>query len=225
MAAELEVGSHVLLRLHYIETDSHSFSAAERRTIESEARDADSLARRHLPLSRVLNLLVEPSSAVIAETGDNAETMEPHLIRWRVDPRRGIETVAEHHLKKAFLHEAYHAARFRGLRHEADGVTWLRVALQEGLATVFARDVGDANEAWALYDAGSIERWAAELVGVPFDRRDTTRWKFEHEDGRQWIAFRVGSWLVDRLSQETGQSAAELVSTPIEELERMLPLT
>jgi len=92
--------------------------------------------------------------------------------------------VAAAHLRKALFHEAYHAARFRRLRHEAGTRSWLHIALGEGLATVFARDCAEAHEPWSAYDPAVIARWAAELARQgPAD--DLQGYKFRHDDGRE----------------------------------------
>ncbi len=196
---------------------------ADRTVIAGLAADAEADVRALLPMADPLHLLVCASTAVLAATGDNASTQEPDRITWLVDPRRGAADVAAAHLRKALFHEAYHAARFRRLRQEAGTRLWLHVALGEGLATVFARDFADAHEPWSAYDPAVIAGWAAELARQgPAD--DLRAYKFRHGDGREWIAFRVGTWLVDGIVQRTGQSAADLVWTPAEELVELCDL-
>lgn len=121
------------------------------------------------------------------------------------------------------FHEAYHAARFRRLRHEAGTRSWLHIALGEGLATVFARDCADAHEPCSAYEPAVIAGWATEL-GRQGPAQDLQAYKFRHDDGREWIAFRVGTWLVDGIQQRTGQTAADLVWTPAEELAELCNL-
>jgi uncharacterized protein YjaZ len=144
--------------------------------------------------------------------------MAPHLIRWRVDPARGVAEVTREHLAKAFLHEAFHAARFRRLPLDANASSWANIAIGEGLATAFARDAGDAHEPWAAYDPAVIDSWTSELINQPVDPDRLDRWKFRHEDGREWIAFRVGVRLVDSVTERTGQRPADLVWTPAGEI-------
>lgn len=80
-----------------------------------------------------------------------------------------------------------------------------------------------SHEPWFAYDPALIAGWAAELARQgPAD--DLRAYKFRHGDGREWIAFRVGTWLVDGIVQRTGQSAADLVWTPAEELEELCDL-
>jgi len=188
--------------------------------IEAVAVRADEAARVHLPLAPEIQLQVGPSDHTIPSTGDTAYTVNPELIFWGYDASRGAADVAEDHLAKAYFHEAFHAARFRKLGHEAGLQRWSNVAIGEGLAVVFARDFADAHEEWCKYDPTVIEAWAVELLNAPWDE-DWARWKLRHEDGRERIAFRVGVWLVDQIQAATGWSTTDMVWTPLETLEAL----
>src|SRR5215469_11798878 len=107
-----------MLHVHFLDIDTFRFSHAQRSAISQSAECAELLARQFLPLSAHLHLLAEVSADVL-ETGDNASTLAPHLIRWWADPSRDIIAVARAHLPSAFAHEAFHAARFRRLGKEA----------------------------------------------------------------------------------------------------------
>jgi hypothetical protein len=211
-----------MLRVHFLDTDVLEFSDSQRTAIRQVAEDADALVRESLPLAEQLHLLVEGSPDVLT-TGDNAHTIAPHLVRWLADPGRDITAVARDHLRHAFAHEAFHAARFRRLGEEAGSHSWTQVAIGEGLATAFARDTAGANEPWAVYDPAVISSWAAELLRQPITPADMSGWKFRHPDGRQWIAYRVGTWIVDSLRDLTGQSPADLVWTPASEIATAVP--
>jgi hypothetical protein len=211
-----------MLRVHFLDTNALQFSDSQRTVIRQVAEEADALVRQSLPLAEQLHLLVEGSPDVLP-TGDNAHTIAPHLIRWLADPARDITAVARDHLAQAFAHEAFHAARFRRLAEEAGSHSWTQIAIGEGLATAFARDAAGANEPWAVYDPAVISSWAAELLAQPGTPADMTNWKFQHQDGRQWIAYRVGTWIVDSLREETGQSPADLVWTRASEIAGMVP--
>lgn len=201
-----------MLRIHFLDTDSSAISSA--------AEEGDAIARRWLPLADRLHLLVEASPDVL-ETGDNATTIAAHLIRWWADPAGDVAAVARAHLAAAFVHEAFHAVRFRQLGQEAGSRSWRDIAIGEGLATAFARDAAGADESWAAYDPAVISSWAAELLGQPDGESDLSRWKFRHPDGREWIACRVGTWIVDSVRERTGKNAADLVWAPVDQIAAM----
>jgi len=211
-----------MLQVHFLDTDSFQFSHSQRADITQLAEEADELVRASLPLADHLHLLVEGSADVLA-TGDNAHTIAPHLIRWLADPAVDITAVARKHLRQAFAHEAFHAARFRRLAGEAGSHSWMQIAIGEGLATAFARDATGATESWAVYDPAVIGSWAAELLGQPVMSAEMSGWRFRHQDGRQWIAYRVGTWIVDSLRELSGDSPADLVWTPASEIAAAVP--
>jgi hypothetical protein len=68
-----------------------------------------------------------------------------------------------------------------------------------------------------------IGSWAAELLGQAPDPADLSRWKVRHPDGREWVAFLVGTWIIDSIRELTGKSPAELVRTPPAEIAAMFP--
>ena len=209
-----------MLTVHFLDSDQYTFSPEDRRCIDGVAVQAEKRLRVFLPLVEHLHLLVEPSEAVLP-TGDNASTLAPHLVRWMADPALGVADVARRHLAQALAHEAFHAARFRRLPPEVDGGTWEHVAVAEGLATAFARDNFGADEAWSAYPTDVIERWAAELFTQPLDERSVLEWKFNHPDGRTFIAFRVGTWLVDVACAFVRRAPADLVWEPAPEILKM----
>jgi Predicted Zn-dependent protease (DUF2268) len=206
-----------MLTVHFLDSDQYAFSPEDRRRIEDIAVLAEQRLRVLLPLVEHLHLLVEPSEVVLP-TGDNASTLAPHLIRWMANPALGVADVARRHLAPAPAHEAFHAARFRQLPPEVDGGCWENVAIAEGLATAFARDNFAADEPWSAYPADLIESWAAELYSQPLDDQSVREWKFSHPDGRTFVAFRVGTWLVDVASTHAGLSPGDLVWVPAQEI-------
>jgi hypothetical protein len=58
-----------------------------------------------------------------------------------------------------------------------------------------------------------IDAWAREVLALPANApRDV--WLFRHPDGRRWIGYRVGTYLVDRAMRSAGKNSAELVRVP-----------
>ena len=206
-----------MLTVHFLDSDQYTFSPEDRRSIEDIAIPAEQRLRALLPLVPSLHLLVEPSEVVL-RTGDNASTLAPHLIRWMADPSLGVADVARRHLPAALSHEAFHAARFRQLPPEVDGGCWEHIAIAEGLATAFARDNFAAEEPWSDYPVDVIESWAAELFSQPLDDQSVYEWKFSHPDGRTFVAFRVGTWLVDLACTHAGREPADFVWVPAQEI-------
>jgi hypothetical protein len=62
-----------------------------------------------------------------------------------------------------------------------------------------------------------VDAWTEEVLSLPPDapRRE---WIIRHPDGRRWVGLRVGVYLVDQAMRITGQTVADLVSMPAEDL-------
>ncbi len=182
--------------MHFIDTAQYQFTRATRDALTAVGEAADAAVRDYIEPVADMTVMVE-SSVDVLETGDNAATLEPGLIRWWFDPNLDVVQLANDHFARAFAHEAFHATRFRTLRSEASAPTWLDIAINEGLATTFARDIAGAYEPWSTYDPHVIEEWCRELLSLDTTTATLSHWKFQHPDGRQWIAFRVGTWIID----------------------------
>lgn len=195
---------HILPSHHWVDDDAWA-------AVTGEAERAVADIRAHLPtLPDDLYLLVHQTSTVIPETGDGGFAVGPQVIRWDVDPARGVGHVARTSLRHTLFHECHHAVRLQRRPEEADLLDWLTISVFEGLASVFEATEGGFDAPWRRYDPAVIEGWARELLAQPVD--DTwPHWKFEHPDGRSSIAYRIGSWLVDRAVERTGRTAADLV--------------
>jgi hypothetical protein len=211
-----------MLEVRFSDADD-DFTAAEQAVIVAVAERAELLTRSRLPaLRETIRLEVRASTAVLELTGEVGFAESPSTIWWRVDPSRDAATVARSSLLHTFLHEAHHAVRL--IRYPSMlSSDWYDNAIFEGLATVFERDEADFVPPWGEYPDDEIEAWADELFSQPIDEH-FNEWKFEHPDGRQWIAYRVGAWVVDRAVAESGRSAADLVWESNEAIVRMAGL-
>jgi hypothetical protein len=197
--------------VEYFGASAYTFSRAERRVIETIANAAAAEVRRALPaLPRTLTLQVRPGGEVIAETGETATAILPGTVHWTVDPTRhgGVRAIAGKQLRATLFHELHHLVRDASVR----SITLIDRAVTEGLATAFERDAAGGATPWGQY-SDEVSAWTTELMALPDDtRRD--HWMGRHPDGRRWIAFKVGTYLVDRAVRASGRSPADLVSEP-----------
>lgn len=195
----------------YDVVDGYRFTTAERHLIEQIA-DATLLdVRRALPaLPRQMIVRVQPGKKVIPETGETGSNYPPNVIYATFDPGRpgGVAGIVRSQLRPLLLHECHHLVRGVAVRD----TSLMDQVVAEGLATAFERDFGGASPPWGAYDDG-VETWARELMMLPPDApRDV--WMKQHSDGRRWVGYKAGTYLVDRATRATGRSAADLVSTP-----------
>jgi uncharacterized protein YjaZ len=196
---------------------NYVFSATERRTIARVAGSAALETRRHLPaLAPQITLRVRSGKDVIPEIGATAEVAPPDWLVWTVDPDRpeGVVKIAETHLRGALFHEFHHLVRGTANTY---GTLMDRV-VTEGLATAFERDFAGESRPWADYPANAA-KWVEELAAWP-ETANRDGWLFRHPDGRRWIGYKAGTYLVDRAMKRLGRSSAELVAASTDEILR-----
>lgn len=212
-----------MIRAHFLDTDDYVFGQEERAKIASVADAAEQEVRRLLPgLRGRLNLVVTTGTGVIPETGEVGFAASPDVVNWKVDASYGVADVAEKHLRHMLFHELHHCVRLIKIPsyYTED---WYDGSVFEGLATVFEREAG-WSPPFGEYPETEIEAWAEELFAQPVDHR-FREWKFEHSDGRRWISYRVGTWVVDRAVERSGRSAADLVWETTQNIVELAGLT
>ena len=204
-------------------------SPATRADIERIANETEKELRKYLPqLPKVIVLNVEVGSNVIEALGATAEASAPGVITWTVDPNRpgGVQKIAAAHLRATLFHEGHHLVRGWVLKGGKPPTSAMDAPVAEGLATVFARDVAAALSPWGEYPANVIN-WVKELMDLPNTPQTWNRyheWMFQHPDGRQWVGYKVGTFIADRAVKASGKSAAQLVTVPTAEILRLANL-
>jgi hypothetical protein len=196
--------------------DGYTFSRAEQRTIETIATRAALDAKRLLSgLPDQLILRVNPGKKVMAETGQTGEVSVPNVVYWMVDPDLygGVIAIAKRQLRSTLLHELHHLAR--ASKTTSSGSIMDRV-ITEGLATAFERDFGDAPTPWGTYPP-EVADWLKELIALP-PNASRTAWMSRHPDGRRWIGYKAGTYLVDQAMRASGKSSSELVSVSTDDV-------
>lgn len=193
------------------------FSSAERRAIQNIADATAREVRRVLPaLPNELVLRVDASKKVIPETGENGSAAPPNVVYWTVDPsiRGGVEAIVRDELRLSLAHEFHHLVRASSVT----ATTLMDEVVNEGMATAFEREFGGATGPWGTYP-DNVSAWVDELLALPpaASRKD---WLYLHPDGRRWIGYKAGTYLVDRAMRASGRSAAELVAMPSDEIVR-----
>jgi uncharacterized protein YjaZ len=141
------------------------------------------------------------------EYGQGAYTRNSRLIFIFIDDSLpyGEDALLEY-TRQTVFHELSHAARFeKGLFHP----TLLESAILEGLATVFEREYAAASPPYGDYDPEVIESWLEELQQVG-DNESYYPYMYRHADGRKWMAYKVGTYLVDQAIAKSGKNIIKL---------------
>lgn len=187
------------------------------KVVASVERGATAVATLLPALSKHLNIAVRPYfEGIIPEYGTGGRTWDTEFIEIWFDKTvpHGAEKTLES-LYQTVLHESNHAARW-SLLGEPDG-RFIEAVVFEGLATVFERDHAQYKPLYAQYeDDATMRGWFAELAAADWDRRPELF--FSHPDGRRWIGYKTGTWLVDRAVQRSGKTVVELSGRTADEI-------
>lgn len=144
----------------------------------------------------------------IPETGEGAYTRNSRLILLSINPSMPFskEEVLVN-VEAAVLHELNHAARFElGIWHH----TLLESCIMEGLATVFEKKYARRGvPLWGNYNSDETAAWFNEINSVQ-NNAEWNDYMFTHPDGRRWIGYKVGTWLIDEAMKKSGKTIEEL---------------
>lgn len=95
-------------------------------------------------------------------------------------------------------------------------MSFMDTVISEGMATVFARDSAGVATPWSDY-SGEVADWSDEIRNLE-PGFNYSEWMFSHPDGRRWIGYAVGTYLVDLAVAASGKTAAELATTSTGEI-------
>ena len=202
------------LLIEFDDSGDYVFTHDERATITRIANEVVTEVRVILPrLPTSINLWVNSNTFVIEETGEMGMAPEPARINWTVDASRseGVETIANKRLRPTLFHELHHLSRGYVVRGGAPRTSFMDVVVSEGMATAFERDFAGAKPPWGEYPE-EISTWVDELIALPMSAFGSyTEWMIEHPDGRRWIGYKAGTFIVDQAMAASGLTSAELV--------------
>ena len=195
----------------------------EREVLVDTITQALNEAATHLPpLSPYLNIVISPDQeASIPETGDMGFTWDDELIDIYFDPTLpfGKESLLKN-LRSTAFHELNHAARGVAIPFET---TPIEALVSEGLATHFDKQYTGTQAPWGIYeDDATMQAWLEEVLALPSGQKHP-EYLFDHSDGRRWIIYKTGTWIVDRVMAEGHVSLQNLTVLPAQEILNFLP--
>lgn len=184
------------LRLHY----------------ETELKNAYEAASTLLPFgSKHLNFFIHPRVYdLIDETNDHGRTHNSEFIEMAFNPtldETGLNAVLAD-IKPTVFHEMNHAARWNiPIWH----TTFLDDCIMEGLANVFTRDYTQGTAPWADYEQEDVDAWLKEIQNAG-KNINYEEYLFDHSDGRRWIGYKVGTYIVDKAIKNSDKSIIDLTA-------------
>lgn len=172
-----------------------------REAIRRAVRQASAKAMAALPpVSPFLTIMISPDEpySTIKETGVGGITFTEEYISITIDynvPHGARDTIK--HLRELATHEMVHASSYFNV--EPWKPAPLQAVVYEGLGTVFEKQFANAQPLWGEgEDAATMQTWFEELKGLPEDAKNFD-YLFDHPDGRRWIIYKTGTWVIETL--------------------------
>ena len=167
--------------------------------------------------SDYVSFVVQPREKVlIGATHDYGRTHNSGFIELAFSPKYAMKYPDKiiSRLRSLVLHEMNHAARFDiPIWHK----TFLDLCVMEGLATVFEREYADFDGPWGKYPGQQVERWIQEIKknekNLSYDE-----YMYKHPDGRRWIGYKVGTYLIDEAIRNSGKTVIELTKLECQDI-------
>ena len=106
------------------------------------------------------------------------------------------------------FHESYHIAQ--GYTGEMGGISPIEVAVYEGAATVFERDIAQSKPEYGSYDEEKVKGWLETINTLP-DAYDWYAWKvYDEADKESYKSYKVGVYIIDQAIKKSGKTIVEL---------------
>ena len=160
---------------------------------------------------------VRTSLGIIPEYGTGARTHDSEFIEIWFDKSvpHGVDKTLES-LRQTVFHEGNHAARWNSIDKD---YRLIESSIFEGLATVFEREHAGYQPLYGKYEVDTtMQNWFAEIEAAKDDWSQRDRLFFDNPDGRRWIGYKTGTWLIDKVVQKSGKSVIELTVLPADEI-------
>lgn len=179
----------------------------EVKNVVSEAAEESS---KLLPnLSKNVNIVICTGDWVIYETGGNGWSYNKDLLILTLDPDfKGDREIQQSYISATVYHELNHCSRYAS-KYTTN--SFMESAIMEGLATVFERDYGKSKPQWGIYDAAECKKWVKEIRDLGKDINHG-EYMYTHSDGRRWIGYKTGTYLVDQAVKNSGRDVIDLTT-------------
>lgn len=219
-----------MIGIYCLDTDEFQFGQEQKTSVQKMIRRGFKQCKELLPgLPDIMNLTVFPHRTfnVIEVDGSGGYAAARNWLPLFMNPwhEKGFDWVVSNSLKGTLYHELHHvAANYTYADGYDDFVKEsLQLAVYEGMAVAFERDFSGREVLWGEYDPDTIGQWLQDYkAAYKKDDYNFVHWNFQHPDGRKWIKYRVGTYIVDQaIKNNPGQTAATLASIPPKEIIKM----
>lgn len=203
--------------------DSLRFDEIQKEFIRDLVINSENEVRNLLPsLPDSIKVIVENVDwdlDLVGGVTGRAETNSPPLIMVQISGnyQEGIIDSVYSGLKATLYHELHHLSRGWAIQDNKFSYGIPNAMVNEGLAVAFAEIyTGYINETNAYPD--EADSWVQEILELPLDVSYSDWVMGEHPDGRTYIGYRTGNFLIRKAMAKSGKNILELSELMPEEI-------
>ena len=148
---------------------------------------------------------------IVSGVTGRTETNSPPLVLIQISHnyKGGVIDSVYQGIKSTIFHELHHLSRGWAIQDNEFSYGIPNAMVNEGLAVAFTEIyTGNINEVNAYTD--EADNWVKEILALPLDASYSDWVMGEHPDGRTYIGYRTGNFMVRRAMNNSGQSILEL---------------
>jgi len=195
--------------------DSLKFTESQKVFIREVINNSEEEVRNLLPnLPDSIKVIVENvdwNLDIVNGVTGRTETNSPPLVLVQISHnyKGGVIDSVYQGIKSTIFHEFHHLSRGWAIQDNKFSYGIPNAMVNEGLAVAFTEIyTGNINEVNAYTD--EADNWVKEILALPLDANYAEWVMGEHPDGRTYIGYRTGNFLVRRAMNNSGKSILEL---------------
>ena len=195
--------------------DSLKFTEPQKVFIREVISNSEKEVRALLPkLPDSLKVIVEAvdwNLDIVNGVTGRTETNNPPLVLVQVSHnyKGGVIDSVYQGIKSTIFHEFHHLSRGWAIQDNKFSYGIPNAMVNEGLAVAFTEVyTGNINEVNAYTDEAA--NWVKEILALPLDASYSDWVMGEHPDGRSYIGYRTGNFLVRKAMIKSGKTILEL---------------
>ena len=148
---------------------------------------------------------------IVGGVTGRTETNSPPMVLIQISNnyQGGVIDSVYQGIKATIFHEFHHLSRGWAIQDNKFSYGIPNAMVNEGLAVAFTEIyTGNINEVNAYTD--EADNWVKEILALPLDASYADWVMGEHPDGRTYIGYRTGNFLVRRAMNNSGKNILEL---------------
>ena len=195
--------------------DSLKFTESQKVFIREVISYSEEEVRNLLPnLPDSIKVIVENvdwNLDIVSGVTGRTETNYPPLVLVQISNnyQGGVIDSVYQGIKSTIFHELHHLSRGWAIQDNKFGPGISNAMVNEGLAVAFTEIyTGNINDVNSYTE--EADNWVNEILSLPLDASYAQWVMGEHPDGRTYIGYRTGNFLVRRAMNNSGKNILEL---------------